>query len=120
MLPCWCCLSEEVQQSSAPTALLAKHKQHRDSLRLQVWSNRHTTTSRSRVQVLPSPMKPGLQAHLWPSGMLVHVASLLQPPLLVPQWTTAEKARRTCWWRGGHNWPMVFALVMFASSASVP
>jgi hypothetical protein len=88
MLPCWCCLPEEVQQSSAPTALLPKRKQHRDSLRLQVWSNRHTTTSRSRVQVLPSPMKPGLQAHLWPSGMLVHVASLLQPPLLLPQWTT--------------------------------
>jgi hypothetical protein len=41
-------------------------------------------------------MKPALQAHLWPSGMLVQSALTLQPPLLVPQWTTAANAKQ-CW-----------------------
>ena len=45
------------------------------------------------MQVLPSPMKPALQAHVWLWTVLVQVALALQPPLLVAQWSTAEMAK---------------------------
>jgi len=44
-------------------------------------------------QVVPSPVKPALQAHVWPRGVLKQSAVVvLQPPLLLPQRTIAEIA----------------------------
>jgi len=52
-----------------------------------VWcgSSRHELHSRPPVQLLPVPVKPGLQAHTGVLPELVQVASGLQPPLLTAQ-----------------------------------
>jgi hypothetical protein len=52
-----------------------------------VWcgTSRHDLHSRPPVQVLPVPVKPGLQVHTGVLPELVQVASGLQPPLLTAQ-----------------------------------
>jgi len=72
-----------------PPSLPASHAQPA-SQRLRELGSRRTADTLSPAHVLPLPVKPVLQVHVLLPAMKVHVASALQPPLLVMHGSTPE------------------------------